>query len=268
MVRHFGLQLDEPSLVFADRRSGAPVSDPHPVRGIVTNRPFDFSLTQSGLATSVRLGIVCPERDSELLARNVQRFNERLQPGRSERDYLIEYPGFERAFGLPISLPSPGGTGWASYPDPDPALDAATGALELAGTITRTIDAVRASYGASVILVFVPARYARWRRFETENERFDLHDFVKAYCVQRGVATQFLEQDTFDDPLQCRVWWWLALAMYAKSMRTPWVLNSLDSDTAFIGLGFSIHQAARLGGVVKPHREDRILARSVQYNTI
>lgn len=247
MLRHFGLQLDEPPLVFADRRSGAPVSDPHPVRGIVTNRPFDFSLTQSGLATSVRLGIVCPERDSELLARNVQRFNERLEPGRSERDYLLEYPGFERAFGLPISLPGPGGTGWASYPDPSPTLDAEKGALELAGTITRTIDALKASYGASVILVFVPARYARWRRFETENERFDLHDFVKAYCVQRGVATQFLEQDTFDDPLQCRVWWWLALAMYAKSMRTPWVLNSLDSDTAFIGLGFSIKRTAEPG---------------------
>ena len=35
--------------------------------------------------------------------------------------------------------------------------------------------------------------------------------------------------------------------MYVKSMRTPWVLDSLDTDTAFIGLGFSINPVAVRG---------------------
>jgi len=247
VVKHFGLQLDEPALVFSDRQSGAPVRDPHPVRGIVNNRPFDFSLTQRGLATSVRLGVVCPLAEAPLLAQRLQRFNERLQPGRSEIDYLLEYPGFERAFGLPLNLPSPGGAGWAAYPEPGPPLDPQGGTVELAGAITRAIDTLRASYGPSVVLVFVPTRFDKWTAFETEYEKFDLHDFVKAYCVQRGTASQFLRQDTFDDPLQCRVWWWLSLALYAKSMRTPWVLDALDADTAFVGLGFSINRKAEAG---------------------
>src|SRR5262249_41090883 len=121
------------------------------------------------------------------------------------------------------------------------------GALDLAASITRSIEALRASYGPSVVLVYVPMRFETWTKFETEGERFDLHDFVKAYCVHRGIASQFLREDTFEDPLQCRVWWWLSLALYVKSMRTPWVLDVLDADTAFVGLGFSIDRTAKTG---------------------
>jgi hypothetical protein len=246
-VKHYGLQLEEPALIFADRRSGGPVRDTHPVRGIVSNRPFDFSLTERGLVPSVRLGIVCPATDASRVARALERLNQTQQPGPSERDYLPDFPGFERAFGLPIEVAPAASSGWSTYPDPDAALDAGRGALGLAGTITRAIESLRASYGPSVVLVFVPTRFEKWTKFETESETFDLHDFVKAYCVQRGIATQFLRQDTFDDPLQCRVWWWLSLALYVKSMRTPWVLDVLDADTAFVGLGFSFDRRAKTG---------------------
>jgi argonaute-like protein implicated in RNA metabolism and viral defense len=70
---------------------------------------------------------------------------------------------------------------------------------------------------------------------------------VKAYAVQTGVSTQFLREDTLTDPSSCRVWWWLSIALYAKSMRTPWVLDALDPDTAFVGLGFSINTKAKRG---------------------
>ena len=73
-----------------------------------------------------------------------------------------------------------------------------------------------------------------------EFETFDLHNFVKAFCVQRGIATQFLNQNTLADTYQCRVWWWLSLALYVKGMRTPWLLDNLSDHTAFVGLGFSI----------------------------
>ena len=110
-----------------------------------------------------------------------------------------------------------------------------------------------------MVLIFVPERWRRFRRFETEDEVFDLHDFVKAYCVQQGVPTQFLEQHTLNHQQQCRIWWWLSLALYAKAMRTPWVLDSLPSDTAFVGLGFSINRKA-------PKGEHIILGCSHLYN--
>jgi hypothetical protein len=61
------------------------------------------------------------------------------------------------------------------------------------------------------------------------------------------MATQFLEQHTIADAYQCRVWWWLSLALYAKAMRTPWVLSSLAEDTAFVGLGFCVDPTAERG---------------------
>src|SRR6266705_3816644 len=47
---------------------------------------------------------VCPAADASVLARGVERLNRNQQPGRPERDYLPDFPGFERAFGLPIDL--------------------------------------------------------------------------------------------------------------------------------------------------------------------
>lgn len=119
--------------------------------------------------------------------------------------------------------------------------------LELAQLITRAIDAVVAAEKPHLVLVFIPDRWATWRGYQDEYERFDLHDFVKAYCVQKGIATQFLEEHTFSSAQQCRVWWWLSVALYAKGMRTPWVLEALDPDTAFVGLGFTINQFAPKG---------------------
>jgi len=68
-----------------------------------------------------------------------------------------------------------------------------------------------------------------------------------ARCVRHGIATQFLDQDTFTYADQCRIWWWLAVALYAKAMRTPWALDGLDPNTAFVGLGYTVKKHAAKG---------------------
>ena len=98
-----------------------------------------------------------------------------------------------------------------------------------------------------VVLIFFPERWNNFRGYNTETESFDVHNFVKAFCVQRGIATQFLNENTLSDGQQCRVWWWLSLALYVKGKRTPWLLDNLAKDTAFIGLGFSIDRSAKHG---------------------
>jgi len=119
--------------------------------------------------------------------------------------------------------------------------------IEIAKIINRGIESLQASVSPHVVLVFFPDRWSKFRAYETETEQFDVHDFVKASSVQRGIGTQFLEQSTLSDPLQCRVWWWLSLAFYVKAMRTPWVLEGLNPDTAFVGLGISQKRTARRG---------------------
>jgi len=103
-----------------------------------------------------------------------------------------------------------------------------------------------------LVLVFIPERWDEYANYDEGDEEINLHDQVKAYCVQRGIASQFLREPTLRKRFDCEVMWWLALSLYAKSMRTPWILDGLPSTTAFAGLGFGILRpsAAKDGHIV------------------
>jgi hypothetical protein len=246
LIKYTGLQLAEPDLVFSNKTGTGPIRSPHPIRGIVDNRPFDYPLTARGFFIGLRLGVICPAGEAKALYGYLQNVNRTLARTPNERDYLVDYPGFQSAYGVPIEFPQPGEGGWFVCPEPSSS-DPHTSALELAGHINRGVEMLQSSYSPHVVMIFYPSRWRDFRGYRTDVERFDVHDFVKAFCVQRGIATQFLNEETFADEYQCRVWWWLSLALYVKAMRTPWVLNSLADDTAFVGLGFSIDPIADKG---------------------
>jgi hypothetical protein len=246
LLKHSGFQLLEPKLLFSNKSGTGTVKSSHPIRGILENRPYDYSLTSHGLASNLRVGIICPAAETKILNSYLQKAGQRQSPTRSESDYLVDFPGFQAAYGLQITLPDPATAGWATCPEPS-SQDVRTAALEVAAHINQSIGALRSSYAPHVDLIFYPTRWRQFRGYRTDAEKFDVHDFVKAFCVQRGTATQFLDQETLSDSYQCRVWWWLSLALYIKAMRTPWLLDSLAEDTAFAGLGFSIDTTADRG---------------------
>lgn len=246
LIKHRGVQIAEPQLVFSNKAGTAAVKDTHPIRGILDNRPYDWPLTARGLSSSLRVGVVCPAAEAQALHSYLQSLDKTLEPSSSERDYLLDYPGFQTAYGLPVKLPSVDSAGWVTCPEPS-THSPKYGALETGRLINRSIEILQASHAPDVVLIYVPDRWQPFRGYNTETESFDLHDFVKAFCVQHGIATQFLNQDTLSDEYQCRVWWWLSLALYVKGMRTPWLLDNLADDTAFVGLGFSIDPNAQRG---------------------
>jgi argonaute-like protein implicated in RNA metabolism and viral defense len=100
------------------------------------------------------------------------------------------------------------------------------------------------------MVIFIPTAWNLLTDINGEEEKFDLHDYIKAYAAQKQIATQFIREDTLSDPLACQVNWWLSLSFYVKSQRTPWILNSLPSDTAFVGIGYSVNHRARGNKVV------------------
>lgn len=249
LIKYKGVELAEPPLIFCDKRGTGMSTDTHPVRGLAASRPFDYPLTLKGLAPSLRIGVICPHSETSLVRGYLQKAYQAHRPADSERDYLVDYPGFQQAYGLPIEIPEPGAPGWAYCTEPSGS-GGHTSALSVAQQITGALEALRSSYAPHVVLVFFPHRWDHLRGYRNENERFDVHDFVKAYAVQRGTATQFLTEDTLSDAQQCRVWWWLSLALYVKGMRTPWVLSGLEEDAAYVGLGFSIDRSAEKGNHV------------------
>jgi hypothetical protein len=249
-MTELAVELPEPKLIFSNREGIGQVSDAHPVRGIVRNRPFDYPLTSRQLASNIQLGVICPMPESKKLSSYLTSLHNSAKAGNYEADYLPDFPGFDSAFGIPLQVPQPGDNLWVTCPEIAPGLNQQQGALEFAQHITTSLATLKAKASPSVTIVFVPTRWIQWRGFETEAERFDLHNFVKAFCVPQGIATQFLEEDTLISTLQCRIRWWLSLALYVKSMRTPWVLESLDSDSAFVGLGMSLDRKAQKGSQV------------------
>ena len=238
LIKHRGLQLEEPELIFSNRAGTGAARDTHPVRGILNNRPFDFPLTMQGFGSEIRMGIVCPKAETRLLQSFLGNLGRHIQPTSQEGDYLPLFPGFRNAFGLDLVVAEPGSRGWVTCPEPEGS-DARSKTLEAGRGINRAIEGLQASFSPNVVLIFFPDRWASYRSFDTDAERFNVHDFVKASSVQKGIGTQFLDQDTLADKLQCRVWWWLSLAFYVKALRTPWLLNDLERDTAYVGLGMS-----------------------------
>ena len=66
-ITQIGLQLAEPRLVFCRKTEDARfVHDSHPIRGILENRPYDYSLTKRGLADRVAIGVVCPAAEAQI----------------------------------------------------------------------------------------------------------------------------------------------------------------------------------------------------------
>ena len=233
-----GLQLPEPKLAFARAASAGIAEDTHPVRGLLQNRPFDALLTDSGVASKLRMAVIAPAKDARRLHQYLSQLHSPIDPSRYDADYLLPFPGFSGAFRCSLEIAEPGSKAFVELDEPDEVSPAACRSL---GTrIASALAALRASENPSLTLIYIPARWEGLRGYELGDEKFDLHDFVKASAIPQGCSTQFLEEDTLGNAQQCRVRWWLSLATYAKGLRTPWALRGLDKDSAYVGIGFSV----------------------------
>lgn len=244
-----GLVVLDANLLFSSSNGKVEVKNVNPLKGLVENRPWDFQLTTSGISASIEIAAICPAQDFGKLKRFLNQFQERSQPKHSERDYLQDFPGFSTAFGVPLSYPDQAGPAWVDLDDTVSG-DSLAAAKQLANRICKALDAIRGLRPGSVVAIFVPFRWANYEKIETETEHFDLHHFLKAYAARHGQSTQFIREKTTLTPQPCRVRWWLSLALYAKALRTPWRLDCLDDETAFVGIGYSLDAGASRGNHV------------------
>ncbi|HEY5779100.1 MAG TPA: SIR2 family protein [Chthoniobacterales bacterium] len=248
-ARQQGLVVADADLLFSSSNGKVEVRDQNPLKGLVQNRPWDYQLTTSGLSASVEVAAICPAQDAAKLKRFLNQLQERAEPIKSERDYLQNFPGFSQAFGLPLTCSDRGQNGWIDLDDAVVGEELAT-AKQLAHRICKALDAIRSVRPGAIATIFVPFRWAAYERIETDTEHFDLHHFLKAYAARHGQSTQFIREKTVVTTQHCRVRWWVSLALYAKALRTPWRLDCLDDETAFVGIGYSLDSGAASGNHV------------------
>jgi NAD-dependent SIR2 family protein deacetylase len=236
-----GIQYPEPSLLFAKGRAGMSQAprDIHPMRGISTNRPYDQELVGSLFENSIKLGVICSQETSKRFSPFLNRIQSKIPSAGINKAYLIDYPGFFETYNVSLDIPEIGTSNWVFSEDPTGS-DIKSLALSLRNNIIRKIEELSADGQRKVIIICIAEKWLEFSAYDLENEHFDLHDYIKAYCAQKSIATQFIKEETLGDQLHCQINWCLSLSYFVKSLRTPWVLESLDKHTAFAGIGYSI----------------------------
>jgi len=97
LIKYGGVQLSEPNLLVSNKTGTGLIKSPHPIRAIAENYPYDYALTARGFLSSIRVGVICPKTESKNLRRYLQQVEGKHSPSQKERDYLVDYPGFQAA---------------------------------------------------------------------------------------------------------------------------------------------------------------------------
>lgn len=237
-----GVQFLEPQLIFKNIDTDIEFKDYHPMRGLVNNRPFDVNLNGVIHSNEVNLSVICGSRYASFLYDFLSKLQIKHSTENINPDYLIDYPGFSAAFNLPINIPTfENNDKWIDINfKGENEVDNHENAIKLARLITSKIEQIANTQGQSTVVIFIPYEWQPFESYIHEGESFDLHDYIKAFSASRGISTQLIREDTLNDKLKCQIYWWLSLSFYVKSLRTPWILNSQEKNTAYAGIGYSL----------------------------
>ena len=231
-----GREYKDPDLSFCDPLTNSKQNDFHPMRGLINYGPIDMPLYSKVFGLSIKLGIICPKGFEQIFYSFISGLNQ-VSTARNNPDYLITFPGFQKAFKMGVDIPELGSDRWFKVEE-SKSQNKYEEIRHFYNQIIRGIR--RVSSDVDVVLIYIPKRYDAFTTFSDGNTKFDLHDSVKAYAAQRQVATQFIREKTIESSLSCQIMWALALAIYVKAGRIPWMVSGIQPDTAFVGIGYSV----------------------------
>ena len=247
-----GIQFLEPQLIFRNNQNQGESKDYHPMRGLVNNKPFDANLNGLIYSNEINLSIICGKAYAPALYGFLSQLHSKHTTGNINPDYLIDYPGFASAFNLPLNIPVfEQSEKWLDINfKGQNNLELHDNAINLARLITSKIDQIANTQSQSTIVVFIPNEWQLFESYINFKESFDLHDYIKAYAASKGVPTQLIREKTLNDGLKCQIYWWLSLSFYVKSLRTPWILNGQEKNTAYAGIGYSVSKTQNKSEIV------------------
>lgn len=242
-----GMEARDTDLVFFNPAQKRTITDFHPMRGLINNAPFDHSLNDNVLRSSISLGVVCPSKHNQSFCAFLNRLNSR-QTVKFNLEYVIPFAGFYEAFKTSLNIPTPGDDRWLDLTILQ-THNVNVASVQLGKTLCQSLDRLSAST-VDVVLIFIPKEYEPLTGYTDDNEKFDLHDYVKAYAAQKNIATQFVREKTIISDMNCQIMWALSLAIYVKSSRIPWVVSGINNDTAFAGIGYCLNRTESGSSVV------------------
>ncbi|MDO3423988.1 SIR2 family protein [Chryseobacterium sp. APV1] len=234
-----GVQFKETDLVFSTKNGNKKSFDTHPMRGLINNNPFDTNLHKL-LDETINLGVICPEQDSEKFLKFLNMQNQEIPKNNPKDNYIIDFKGFYNIYNISLNIPTINSQNWRTINNPTES-DNKKIIHEIKASICDKINKLSTIGSQKIIVIYIPKRWDNYLHYNNGIESFDLHDYIKAFCAEKGITSQIIREKTItDDLLNCQINWWLSLSYFVKSFRTPWVINNTDKNTAFAGIGYSV----------------------------
>lgn len=236
--------LPEPELAFHPDRIED--RDRHPLRGLVRYGPYSRSLINH-LVDPIRIASIVPHNQGKVILQVLSELEQTQKP-KERPAYLIDFLGFSHIFGLRIlqgssdvqlELPANLDSEISKSHQPH---------LVLAEKITQAVSSLMANRSSfDVLLIYLPDKWKQCFR-GSENEDFDLHDYLKAITASSAIPTQLLvESEALAYHCRASVMWRLSIALYTKAGGVPWKLANHESDTAYVGLSYAVRPSAASG---------------------
>lgn len=229
--------LPEPELSFSISNSNE--RSIHPLKGLYNWGPLDYSYNLNGrFQEKIQLAIIAPKNYFERLVHHLEGLEKSIDPS-DEKDYLIQYPGFEKVYKKKIVYPTDFSSRYCILFD-----DYELTNINVMGFYEKLKKAIKQlkiqAPDIDVIVIYLPDKYNHFRNLKSKGVYFDLHDSIKLFCAKECIKIQFIEDKSINYKNQARVRWWLSLGLYAKSCGNIWENTNIDDGTAFIGIGYAI----------------------------
>src|SRR5690606_37796951 len=96
---------------------------------------------------------------------------------------LLTISVFFNVYKVSLNIPLVDSENWLTCPEPTIKSSLKETAFDLRDKIINRIDQQIKNEVKKVIVIYIPDRWLSYTSFQEENEDFDLHDYIKAYCA-------------------------------------------------------------------------------------
>ena len=226
-------QYLEPIITFNLNNSDA--KGIHQLKGISNYGPIDFSYAkQDQVRHAIKLYVLSPKNYLSIIIKHISDLNNCIKVNKDD-GFLINYIGFENIYKQCLDIPLIDDNKRCLFYN-----EALITSKEiLLNTLKEKIDFLTTeSQNISILIIYIPKLFEKFRIGGADDD-FNLHDAIKLYAMDKGIRVQFIEEKSINTYEPCKVMWALSTSLYAKQGGILWRPESLNNETAFVGVSYA-----------------------------